>query len=250
MEYRKNMMKISRSARLTALFLVCLAVLTSCSGGAYDLTYENGAYRNGKKKAAFIEASVNYMAASYFENEIVAKIRTKTGEKALYAIEDMDKKLWLSGEDRTLYYSESVTLPALWEMDVVRIMLDRNGGMLTYLNPTIENAAEIDDVVDIIRNGITIPRDKVVFDPVARCKLLFSSQTYPGLLYALEYWEFSKDVDIYETLTDGKPTNDYPGTLEIVDGEAVFHLGTNALVYDRNANVFYSFGDVLGAYFQ
>lgn len=248
MEYGKVMRRF-RTARLTALVLVCLMALSSCSGGAYKLTYENGAYRNEKKQAAFIEASGNYLAASYYPEEIVARIRTKSGERALYAIEGMDAKLWLSDENYTVFYSESVTLPALWEMDVNLIMLNRNG-VFAYLNPTIENAAEIEDVVDTIQNGTTIPRDKVVFEPVSRDKLLFSSGTYPGLRYALEYWVFEKDVDIYETLTDGRPTNDYPGTLEIVNGEAVFHLGTDVLVYDRDAEVFYSFGSVLKTYFD
>ena len=104
--------------------------------------------------------------------------------------------------------------------------------------------------MEIFEKGTTVPAGKIIPSPESRCELLFSSSVYPGLAYSLEYWKFAADVDVYAPLTpSGEIPNLYPGIrAEIVNGEAVFHLG-NALIYDRAEDRVYSIGTLLDSYF-
>ena len=98
-----------RTAAL-CLLLVCAALFASC-GGAIELSYENGAYRNEKSGAAYVMAPLCYRAISRLDAEEIAKIVGTKSEKVLYAIEGLDSSLWLTDENFDLYHSETVTLP-------------------------------------------------------------------------------------------------------------------------------------------
>ena len=81
--------------------------------------------------------------------------------------------------------------------------------------------------------------------------MVFSSDTYTGVLYVLECWRFTDDVKVYAKLdANGQiPADLYPGIqAEIVNGEAVFNLG-KTLVYDRYTELCYPLGSAYDAYF-
>ncbi len=238
----------NRTAAL-CLLLVCAALFASC-GGAIELSYENGAYRNEKSGAAYVMAPLCYRAISRLDAEEIAKIVGTKSEKVLYAIEGLDSSLWLTDENFDLYHSETVTLPALWEMAVARISLCLSGA---YAVPvaTIERSEQIADVVETYQRGTTIPGNQIIPQPETRYELLFVASDYPGIAYVLEYWKFAEEVDVYAKLNaDGSIPDLYPGIKsEITEqGEAVFHLGKN-LMYDRVNDCFYAVGDVLESYF-
>ena len=92
-----------RTAML-CLLLAGLTLLTSC-GGAAELHYADGAYRNEKDGTAFVLAPLCYRALSSLEDEEIARIVGTRNEKPLYAIEGMDSALWLTDENFDLYYS-------------------------------------------------------------------------------------------------------------------------------------------------
>lgn len=240
---------MEKRTAVLCLLLVCAALLVSC-GGATELTYENGAYRNEKSGAAYVMAPLCYRAISRLDAEEIAKIVGTKSEKILYAIEGLDSSLWLTDENFDLYYSETLNLPELWEMNVTDISLCLSGA---YAVPvaTIEQAAQIADVVETYEKGTTIPGDKVIPQPETRYEMLFLSSDYPGIAYVLEYWKFAQEVDVYAKLNeDGSVPDLYPGIKSEINeqGEAVFHLGEN-LVYDRANDCFYAVGGVLESYF-
>ena len=237
-----------RTAAL-CLLLVCAALFASC-GGAMKLSYENGAYRDGKSGAAFLAAPVCYRAVSRLDAEEIARIESTRGDRVLYAIEGMDSTLWLTDENFDVYYSETLTLPALWEMNITRISQCQSGAYAVPLH-TIDRAEQIADVVETYQKGTTIPGDRIIPSPEARYELLFQSSDYPSIAYVLEYWTFAQGVDVYAPLNaDGSIPDLYPGIRsEITEqGEAVFHLG-QYLMYDRANDCFYAVGEVLNSYF-
>ena len=239
--------------RLLALALACMALLSSCSGGAFTLTYSNGAYRNEKQGVAYRWAPTNYRAVSAKTDETVAVIKSeRSADVPLYAIGDMDPALFLTDSTYSIYYSEKTTLPTLAELKPTYVTLS----FMTYAFEIgrIENKAEIDDLVEIYSKGTTVPAAKVIPSPESRYELLFFSDTYKGISYALEYWKFAEEVVLYTRLTaEGGIPDTYPGihaTIEEVSGErvAVFHLGSG-LVYDRSQDCFYAIGSILESYF-
>ncbi|MBE6633781.1 MAG: hypothetical protein E7620_05510 [Ruminococcaceae bacterium] len=245
-------MKTSQKG-LIALCLSLVLLLSACSGGAYTLTYSNGAYRNEKQNAAFVLAPLCYRAASALTDETVAVIKSSYGKDVpLYAIEGMDTAKWLTDDQFDVYCNEQLALPSLSQMNASYVTLS----YITYPFEIgrIEKAAEIADLVDRYENGTSIPAAKIIPPPENRFELLFFSNTYKGLAYSLEYWKFSEEVLVHAKLTeDGQIPNLYPGvtaTIEVVNGvsEAVFHLGSG-LVYDRTQDLFFPMGTQLESYF-
>ena len=239
--------------RLAVLCLSLILLLTSCSGGAYDLIYSNGAYRNEKQNTAFVLAPLCYRAVSALTEETVAVIKNSYGSDVpLYAIEGMDTTKWLTDEQFDVYCDENLALPKLSQMNTVYITLS----YITYPFEIgrIEKASEIADLVGRYENGTSIPASKIIPAPENRFELLFFSSTYQGIAYSLEYWKFSEEVLVHAKLTEnGEIPNLYPGvtaTVEVVNGvsEAVFHLGTG-LVYDRTQDLFFPMGSQLESYF-
>ena len=236
-----------RTAML-CLLLAGLVLLTSC-GGAAELHYADGAYRNEKDGTAFVLAPLCYRALSRLEDEEIARIVGTRNEKPLYAIEGMDSALWLTDENFDLYYSESVALPELWEMRVTRISQCVSGAYALPLR-TITRSEQIDDVIETYRLGTTVPGEEIIPQPASRYELVFESSDYPGIAYVLEYWTFTEDVEVYAPLNaDGSLPDLYHGLeAEIRNGEAVFQLG-RYLMYDRVSDRVYVMKDILESYF-
>jgi len=242
-------MKQSWRLRWILLLAAAAALFSACSGGAVKLSYENGAFRNSKTGAAYLQAPVCYRAVSIRKNQVVAKLNGVPEENsALYAIGDMDSEKWLADQTYAVYYGEGEPLPTLREMNVNCVTLCQIGAYNAAIG-VLEGRAEIEDLVDIYERGTTVARSAVVPSAGSRFELLFSSETYPGLYYVLEYWKYAEEVVIYAQLENGEIPSGYPGRAEIVNGEAAFHLGTG-LVYDRSADRFYAIGDILESYFN
>ena len=184
-----------------------------------------------------------------------ATVTAGKNKTELFALKSMDPSLWLSDEEFNLYYSSETALPTLREMQVNRISLVLKNSY-NQVMASITNSAMILDAVEFCTSGTTIPAEKITLNPDTDTayELLFLSELYPDIAYAMEYWSFSETVYVYAKLTEsGEIPNIYPGikaTIETVAGERVakFDLG-NGLVYDRDKDVCYAVGKVLESYF-
>lgn len=240
---------MKRTYLASVLLLLTVAILLSaCSGGAPTLEFENGAFRDPNKVLAFHCAPICYRAASANSKaNAVAIVKTSLAETPLYSIEGLDSALWLSAEDHTLYHAEGTELPTLSQLKPTQI----SNTLADFGVSVITDTQAIADLVETYEKGTTVPRQKIIPMHEARYEMVFSSETYAGILYVLECWRFSEDVLVYARL-DGSgriPADLYPGIhAEIVNGEAVFNLG-KTLVYDRYADVCYSVGSAYDAYF-
>ena len=250
------MSKRTPTLRLAALLLLLCSLLVSCKSGAYKLTYQDGAYVNEKKAITFYAAPFSYRVLEIRDlSRVNATIGSGKYKTDLFALATMDSALWLSDEDFNLYFSSSVTLPKLTDMQVNQISLVQKGAY-NQVMASITDAAMLADTVEFCTTGTTIPAEKITLNPDTDTayELLFFSAIYPDIAYAMEYWTFSENVYVYAKLTDeGEIPDLYPGitaTVETVAGERVarFDLG-NGLVYDRDRDVCYAVGQVLESYF-
>ena len=240
--------------RLLSLLLAALALLTACSGGAFDLTYSDGAYRNAKKEVAFYAAPVCYRAVSILDNEAAAVLKSDYADNVvLYAVYGMDTLSWLADEDFMLYYEDRITLPTLRQMNPSYVTLSYVSYPVEISR--LESAASLNTLITLYETTPAIPGDRIssaIPEARDRYELLFFTKEaqYAGISYSLEYWKFDEEVAVYSRLNaDGTAPDTCPGvtpTIEEVSGErvAVFRLGTG-LVYDRSAHCFYPFGSQL-----
>lgn len=242
------MKQMSRAIRALSLILLCITLFTACSRGAIKLKYENGAYRNADKDMAFRCAPICYRASSALldDGAVAVLVSDYDTDKHLYAIENADPAKWLSSEDFTLYCADGVLLPSLAQMKPTLITNSQAGFGVSV----IHDEAIIADLIETYEKGTTVPSAKIIPSVAERYEMVFSSDIYKGVLYVLECWRFTEDVKVFAKLTDdGKIPELYPGLqAEIVNGEAVFHLG-KTLVYDRSAEVCYPIGNSLNDYF-
>lgn len=233
---------------ICAALLVCAILLSSCSGGAVKLKFDNGAFRNDREGMAFHYAPICYRAASAKKKDgAVAILQSGSDDVMLYAIEDMDAQKWLTDENFMLYYGEGETLPTLAQLKPTLITNSQAGFGITV----IDDPTEIADLLETYEKGTSVPSQKIIPMKDERYEMVFSSNTYPGILYLLECWRFSEEVIVYSTLDENGqiPTDLYPGIrAEIVNGTAAFYLG-KTLLYDRHADVCYPLGSAYDAYF-
>ncbi len=241
---------MKKNCLASVLLLLTVAILLSaCAGGAPTLEFENGAFRDSNKELAFHCAPVCYRAASANDqDDAVAIVKSPLhGEAPLYTVEGMDASIWLSSADHTLYYAEGTELPSLAQLKPTLVA----NALAGFSVSVISDARTIADLVEIYEKGTTVPRQKIIPMHEERYEMVFSSDTYVGILYVLECWRFTEDVLVYAKLdANGQiPADLYPGIhAEIVNGEAVFNLG-KTIVYDRYADVCYPVGSAYDAYF-
>ena len=222
-----------RFYRLLALILVCAALFSACGERTVELKLENGAFRNTKNGVAYREASANYRATSLLEGEVLFLATGVLSDGVpLYAIENIDSKNFITDENYTLYYNEAITLPTLAEMKPYIISCCvSNGNMAQELGRLDENdQAAIDDLVDILTQGTTFPKEKLLGYSYDRYELLFHSKEYPGFFYVLEYWKYEE-------------------SFTFTDGDREYSIG-KGVVYDRGNDCFYIMGDILENYFD
>ncbi len=251
------MTKRNSILRLVASLLLLCSLLASCKGGAYKLSFQDGAYVNEKKGKTFYAAPYSYRVLEIKDlGRVNATIVVDKFKTDLFALKSMDPAHWLSDEEFNLYYSSEVALPKLKEMQVNKIALVQKGVAYNQVMASITNSAMIADSVEFCTTGTTIPAEKITLNPDTDTayELIFFSALYPDIAYAMEYWTFSQNVYVYAKLTDdGQIPDLYPGIkaeIVTVAGERVarFDLG-DGLVYDRDADVCYAVGKVLESYF-
>ncbi len=217
-------MKKTYVLRAAALLLACITLLCACKTKSSELHLENGAFRNEKTGVAFREASANYRATSVLQGEpLFLAMGVLSDGIPLYAIEGADADDYLTDENYTLYYSESITLPTLAEMKPYALSLSYNASERGKLDEGDREA--IDLLMQHLEQDEAYPRTLLSGYPYERFELLFHSKEYPGFFYVLEYWKYEES---FTFVHDGK---------ELSVGKGV--------IYDRGRDCFYVMGDLL-----
>ncbi len=220
--------------RVSALLIASLLLFCACAKKAPTLIYRDGAYRSEAGDAAFCKASMNYRAQSIVREPVIFHLsrNAKQDPTPLYAIDGLSTSEWLTDENFNLYHSSDITLPSLTEMDpstvYMRVSGDLTGSPVGYLGEEQKDA--IDDLVDILTNGISHPGNKIAFAPTECYELLFESPKHPGILFVLEYWTYDDTVTHI----------DEAGEIELNKG----------IVYDIETDRFFVMGEILEDYFN
>lgn len=224
-------MRTRKFLHTAAFLLACLSLFSACGSRPQKLRLQDGAYRT-KKELAYCEAPQTYRATSILEGE---EQFVATGGVPdtffLYAIENADPSNWLTDEHYTLFYNEDITLPSLADMKPYAISLcwTVDGTAKERGRLDRDNSAQVDELVRMISEGKSYPKDMLLLAEHDSFELLFHSDEYPEFYYVLQYWKFQ-------------------APFVFADGDQTITVETG-VVYDRFNGQFYPIGDTLEAYF-
>ncbi|MBR3894773.1 MAG: hypothetical protein IKJ35_06450 [Clostridia bacterium] len=239
--------------RVLVLLLTALLLLSSCSK-LPDFAYADGAYVNEKSGASYLAAPQTYRARNYVENNPVAKIpQGKSQDMIIYSIDKTDSEKYLSNDEGQLFYNSTLTLPALWEMNVEQIKVF-SAATTQYSLVSITDVNEIAAIIDAYQNGVHFSQDELELDlSRQRYDLEFASPDHLAFYYTLTYWAFSSEVLVYEIIESVEGfSSSYAGievTFETFEDEtyAVYHFGKH-LLFDRVTGECYPIGDTITKY--
>ncbi len=242
------------------LCLLCALLLFSSCGKAPKMEYENGVFTNSKTGISYLPASVNYEAISYQGDTPVARIIQKgMGDLLVYRMSGVAPEKMLSSAHYELFYAVGTTLPTLAEMAPVKVHLCRTAADSIYSLASLDKKDDLAVLVDCYQNGVSFPAADMVDSSLERERydLKFESKTHPGIYFCLTYWQFDREVLVYEDIKDPNLfVSSYPGVEVEVEpyedgsGEyyAEYHFGTR-LLYDRaNDTCYYFPSDLLDQY--
>ncbi len=220
-----------------SLLLLCLLMLSACTP---KMVYQDGLYVNEKNNIAYRAAPGNYQAIAYLPDKQAKINQKKIDDIVLYSIDGMDGQKWLCTEEHSVFYAEGEHLPALWEMEVSTIYVNRTVN-ISYIMHTIADPEAIQGLVELYRAGNFCDASKI--DP----NLNFDSYdlVFEGkhLRFCLTYRQYREDVKISEEIAD--PNNFsvlYPGVPVTVesdtgkDGRVIYYAVYNfgrSIIYDR-----------------
>ena len=249
---------ITMKTRLLKGFSLCFALvmlLCACSK-VPTMKIKDGVYVNKKTKTSYTQVSSCYRANEYVDNA-VAKIEHKDGQEILlYSIAGMDGDKWLCDEDFSVYCAVGETPPALWEMSIVQVFINKTVNA-SYTVQQIGDAQKIAKLIDSYQNGVYLDyadithADVTVKPNPTRYDIVFAG---PTLSYYLDYLQFEHEVQVWELVTNADQfTSSYPGvevTYETYKSEtyAVYHFGKH-LMYNRETGRCYPVDEILAPYF-
>ena len=190
-------MKYSRIIRRIIAALCVLAMLSplaGCGDGLVRLEYEDDRFVNRSEGLAYIAAPMSYEPTSVEE----AYAYCKSADLTLYAIGDADVTLFLTtenmGELTTVFYSETVTLPALAEFgaNVIHVCVS---DYYTFEVLRIEDAALVERVVTLFETGAEASLPEGASD--LHYDMKFASPDWPQFYINLNYYEFQSGNYLY-----------------------------------------------------
>ena len=217
---------------------------------------KDGVYVNKKTKTSYTHASACYRANEYVDNP-VAKIEPKDGQEIiLYSITGMDGQKWLCDEDFSVYHAVGETPPALWEMTIGEVFINKTVNA-SYTVQKISDVSKIAWLIEAYRSGPSFAYKDISHADVNkkpdpnRYDIVFADTS---LSYYLDYLQFEEEVQVWELVTSSAEAEAlYPGveiTYETYKGEryAVFHFGKH-IMYNRETGRCYPVNEVLAPYF-
>ncbi len=246
----------NRTWRRRAIGVLCLALallLCACSGEEIPAFEKEGeGYVNPETKNTYLAAPWNYEAISCVTNKPVVRIaQDKIDDVILYEVEDADSSQYLSTENYDLFYSSSLTLPTLAEMDPTSVLVCQ-GVDRSFV---IETLTEASDVAAILAAVASRPLDSFEGEDYSTFTLKFTSAEYDAFYYRLTYrqydepiesWVLIEDADSFEVLYENAEVRveEYKGELY-----AVYTHGVG-VIYDNATQTFYAVGDVIAEHLK
>ena len=245
---------ITMKTRLLKGFSLCFALvmlLCACSK-VPTMKIKDGVYVNKKTKTSYTQVSSCYRANEYVDNA-VAKIEHKDGQEILlYSIAGMDGDKWLCDEDFSVYCAVGETPPALWEMSIVQVFINKTVNA-SYTVQQIGDAQKIAALISAYKDGPSFEYEDIDHADInlkpnpKRYDIVFADT---HLSYYLDYLQYEEEVQIWESVTE-EPI--YPGvevTYETYKGEtyAVYHFGKH-IMHNRETGRCYPVDEILAPYF-
>lgn len=240
---------------LIALMLAALLSFASCSSVTV-MDFEDGMYVNPDTGVSYHAAPANYESKTVNKAEPIASLgKADMEETYLYAIDGVSARQFLTTIYNDIFYADGFLLPTLREMNTNRVLFTQTK-VLTASLVQIEEKEILSKLVAAYE-GKGFDSELMIFEDDCYRKLdfrlKFESELYPSLYYTLDYYSYSKEITLWEPISDAENFEIlYPG-VEVTTAEengylyAVYHFGTDFL-YDHVTGICYPLWDTLTEY--
>jgi hypothetical protein len=199
-------------SRTLPLLLCAITLLTSCAK-APKMTYADGVFTVDGMGVRFEAAPAYYEAKAYAESRPVARLEQGDMDDLIfYEIDGISPEKMISSANHELFCAAGTKLPELWEMSAVRAYVCQTASV-TYSLATVEGDKALASLIDPYQNGVSFLAKEIEAGlSMTKYDLKFESPLYPGIYYCLTYWQFNRDVLIYQDIEDPNAfTALYPG---------------------------------------
>ena len=242
---------------LLALALAAVLSFSSCSSVTV-MESKDGMYVNPDTGISYHAAPANYESKAVNKAELVASLGSADMEETyLYAIDGVTTRQFLTTIYNDVFYADGIALPTLKEMGASRVLFTQTK-VLTASLVQIEEADVLSKLVAAY-GGVGFDSELMIFEDDCYRKLdfrlKFESETYSSIYYTLDYYSYSKEITVWEPISDAEGFEIvYPG-VEVTTAEengylyAVYHFGTDFL-YDHVTGICYPLWDTLTEYHE
>lgn len=175
------------------LLLLAFVLLFSSCGQLPKLSPAEGGYRHSKSHELYVEGPLNYLSATR-SKEAVANLVNATGQSPLY---DSGNGFFCD-ESGALFVPEGTTFPSLYNFSPTRLSICKEETIRVELASSSDADLLQSLALDYLSSSHVVRKESLPEGfPESRYLLLFSSESYPNLLYRLEYFVFEKGEDPY-----------------------------------------------------
>ncbi len=177
-----------KKTKILALFALLSVLLcsASCRLGIKTLSYDKQAYIYTEKSSgvSYLTAPLCYEAVSIAGEYAVWD--SGRADVVFYGIGDKEPLEWLTVEDKTVFYADSLTLPSLDDMQVSEAIVCAEGEY-TVAIAKITEGAELENLKSLWLRGDAC--DCPLKQTENKYRLKFASEKYDWLYYSLSYIE-------------------------------------------------------------
>lgn len=187
--------------RTLPLLLCALMLLCSCTKKAPEMTYRDGVFSVNGLSVQYEAAPVYYEAKAYVQDRPIARLEQgEMDDLIFYEISGVAPEKMISSANYELFCAVGTELPKLWEMSATVAHICQTTGA-TYSLATVEGEKALASLIDPYQNAPAFPAKEIdVGLSKTKYDIKFESPLYPGIYYCLTYWQFEKDVLIYQVI--------------------------------------------------
>lgn len=238
----------------TLPLLLCAILLLSACAKAPKMSFRDGVYEVDGMSVYYEAAPAYYEARSYLEEKPIARLEQGGMDDLLfYEIGGVSPEKMISSANYELFCAAGTKLPELWELSATKAYVCQTASV-SYSVAIVEGDKALASLIDPYQNAPAF-RAKEIDAGLGKSKydLKFESPLYPGIYYCLTYWQFEKDVLIYQDIEDPNHfENLYPGiafTVEAyenaADGYYVEYNFGKYILHNRTTGYCWAIGDTV-----